>query len=104
MTPEKVLRRPIVLTEKANRLREGNQVVFEVARDANKVEIRNAVEKLFNVKVESVNTLLMRGKERRMGRGHAKMQNWKKAIVTLKEGSEIDFFGETADGPACCAG
>ena len=54
MTPEQIIRRPIVLTEKANRLREKrNQVVFEVARDANKVEIKRAVQKLFNVKVEA---------------------------------------------------
>ena len=97
MSPEHVIRRPIVLTEKANRLREQNQVVFEVARDANKVQIRDAVEKLFNVKVESVNTLVMRGKDRRMGRGYAKMQNWKKAMVTLKEGHSIDFFAESTE-------
>ena len=97
MSPEHVIRRPIVLTEKSNRLREQNQVVFEVARDANKIEIRNAVEKLFNVKVASVNTLVMRGKDRRMGRGYAKMQNWKKAMVTLREGHSIDFFAETAE-------
>jgi large subunit ribosomal protein L23 len=97
MNPEQVIRRPIVLTEKSNRLREQNQVVFEVARDANKIEIRNAVEKLFNVKVADVNTLVMRGKDRRMGRGYAKMQNWKKAMVTLKEGHSIDFFAETPE-------
>ena len=97
MNPEQVIRRPIVLTEKSNRLREQNQVVFEVARDANKIEIRSAVEKLFNVKVASVNTLVMRGKDRRMGRGYAKMQNWKKAMVTLREGHSIDFFAETAE-------
>ena len=97
MNPEQVIRRPIVLTEKSNRLREQNQVVFEVARDANKIEIRNAVEKLFNVKVADVNTLVMRGKDRRMGRGYAKMQNWKKAMVTLKEGHSIDFFTETPE-------
>ena len=97
MSPEQVIRRPIVLTEKSNRLREQNQVVFEVARDANKIEIRNAVEKLFNVKVAQVNTLVMRGKDRRMGRGYAKMQNWKKAMVTLKEGHSIDFFAETSE-------
>ena len=95
MSPEHIIRRPIVLTEKSNRLREQNTVVFEVARDANKVQIRDAVEKLFNVKVTAVNTLLMRGKDRRMGRGYAKMQNWKKAMVTLQEGSSIDFFAET---------
>jgi large subunit ribosomal protein L23 len=97
MTPEQIIRRPIVLTEKSNRLREQNTVVFEVARGANKVQIRDAVEKLFNVKVQDVNTLVMRGKDRRMGRGYAKLQNWKKAMVTLKEGSTIDFFAETTE-------
>jgi large subunit ribosomal protein L23 len=97
MTPEQVIRRPIILTEKANLLRDkGNQVVFEVARDANKVQIRDAVQRLFKVSVTGVNTMVMRGKDRRMGRGRAKMQNWKKAIVTLKEGDSIDFFSEAA--------
>ena len=96
-SPESVIRRPIILTEKANLLRTSNQVVFEVARSANKVEIRDAVQKLFNVKVTSVNTLVMRGKDRRMGRGVAKLQNWKKAVVTLKEGDTIDFFAEAAE-------
>ena len=99
MTPEQVIRRPIVLTEKANLLREkGNQVVFEVARDANKVQIKDAVQKLFNVHVTAVNTMVMRGKDRRMGRGYAKTQNWKKAVVTLKEGDSIDFFADAAEG------
>jgi large subunit ribosomal protein L23 len=97
MNPEQIIRRPIVLTEKSNRLREQNQVVFEVARDANKIQIRDAVEKLFKVKVTDVNTLVMRGKDRRMGRGYAKMQNWKKAMVTLKAGDSIDFFAETTE-------
>ena len=98
MSIEQIIRRPIALTEKANRLRESdNQVIFEVARDANKVQIREAVQKLFNVSVVSVNTLVMRGKDRRMGRGYARTQNWKKAIVTLKEGDSIDFFAETGD-------
>ncbi len=95
MSPEQVIRRPIVLTEKSNLLREQNKVIFEVARNANKIQIRQAVEKLFNVKVEGVNVLVMRGKDRRMGRGYAKMQNWKKAMVTLKEGDSIDFFAES---------
>ena len=97
MSPEKIIRRPIILTEKANLLRNANQVVFEVARDANKVEIRDAVQKLFNVKVTSVNTAIMRGKDRRMGRGYSKTQNWKKAVVTLKEGDSIDFFAESTE-------
>ena len=98
MTPEQVIRRPIILTEKATLLREKhNQVIFEVARDANKVQIRDAVQRLFKVNVTDVNTMLMRGKERRMGRGRGKMQNWKKAIVTLKEGDSIDFFSDASE-------
>ncbi len=95
MNPEHVIKRPIALTEKATRLREKNQVVFEVNRDANKIDIKNAVEALFKVNVTNVNTLVMRGKDRRMGRGYAKMQNWKKAMVTLKDGQSIDFFSDT---------
>jgi len=98
VTPEQIIRRPIILTEKATLLRERhNQIVFEVARGANKVEIRDAVQKLFNVRVTDVNTMVMRGKERRMGRGHAKTQNWKKAIVTLKQGDSIDFFADAGE-------
>ena len=97
MRADQILRRPIVLTEKANRLRDKNQIVFEVNRDANKVQIKEAVQKLFNVKVTSVNTMVYRGKDRRMGRGYAKMQNWKKAVVTLAEGENIDFFAEQAE-------
>jgi large subunit ribosomal protein L23 len=93
MKTESVIRRPIVLTEKASLLREqANQVVFEVLLGANKVQIREAVQTLFKVTVTQVNTLVMRGKDRRMGRSYGKMQNWKKAIVTLKAGDSIDFF------------
>jgi large subunit ribosomal protein L23 len=95
MRPDQILRRPVVLTEKANRLRDRNQVVFEVTREANKVQIKEAVQAMFKVKVEAVNTSIVRGRERRMGRGYAKTQNWKKAVVTLKEGDTIDFFAET---------
>src|SRR5215831_2161886 len=95
LTPENIIRRPIILTEKSSRLREGhNQVIFEVRREANKIQIKNAIEKLFKVGVTDVNTLIMRGKDKRMGRGYAKLRNWKKAIVTLKEGDEIQFFDE----------
>jgi len=97
LTTEAIIRRPIFLTEKSNTLRAKNQVVFEVARDANKVQIKDAVQKLFSVKVESVNTMVYRGKDRRMGRGYAKMQNWKKAVVTLKDGENIDFFAEASE-------
>lgn len=98
MRPEQIIRRPIFLTEKANVLRgKFNQVEFEVVREANKVQIKEAVQALFNVKVKKVNTMLYRGKERRMGRGYAQMQNWKKAIVTLKEGENLDFFAEQSE-------
>jgi len=93
MSPENVIKRPIILTEKSRLLQEGgNQVVFEVDRRANKIEIRNAVQSLFKVTVTDINTLIVRGKMRRMGRGVAKTQNWKKAIVTLKAGDSIKFF------------
>ncbi len=97
MSPEHVIKRPIALTEKAARLKETNQVVFEVAIGANKIEIRDAVEKLFGVKVTDVNTLVQRGKVKRMGRGLAKRRNWKKAIVTLREGDDIQFFDESQE-------
>jgi large subunit ribosomal protein L23 len=99
MRPDQIIRRPIMLTEKANMLREKhNQVVFEVSRAANKVQIKEAVQALFNVHVTDVNTMVMRGKDRRMGRGYAKTQNWKKAIVTLKQGDSIDFFADAPEG------
>ena len=94
---ESIIRRPIFLTEKSNTLRGQNQFVFEVLRGANKIQIKTAVQTLFKVKVESVNTMVYRGKDRRMGRGYAKMQNWKKAVVTLAEGENIDFFAEQAE-------
>ena len=92
LTPETLIRRPIILTEKSNRLREKNQVIFEVAQDANKIQIKDAIQKLFKVTVIDVNTMNYRGKERRMGRGYGKLQNWKKAVITLKEGDQIQFF------------
>jgi large subunit ribosomal protein L23 len=92
MSPEQIIDRPIALTEKATRLRQDNKYVFRVARDANKIQIREAIQKLFNVTVIDVNTLVMRGKDRRMGRGRAKLHNWKKAVVTLRQGDEIQLF------------
>ncbi|AUX39768.1 50S ribosomal protein L23 [Sorangium cellulosum] len=98
MQPEQIIRRPIILTEKSSRLRDqGNKVIFEVRREANKIQIKDAIQTLFKVGVVGVNTLIMRGKEKRMGRGYAKLRNWKKAIVTLKEGDEIQFFDEKAE-------
>ena len=97
MKPTDIIKRPVALTEKATRLKEANKVIFEVALSANKLEIKLAVETLFNVKVADVNTLVMRGKIKRMGRGLAKRPNYKKAVVTLKEGDKIELFeGGTA--------
>ena len=93
MQPEEVVKRPLILTEKGSSLRETeNQYMFEVDRRASKHDIRNAVESLFQVNVEGVNTMIVRGKMKRMGRTWAKTRNWKKAIVTLAEGESIDFF------------
>ena len=72
LAPEHIIKRPIALTEKAARLKEDNKVVFEVALGANKIEIKKAVEALFDVEVKDVNTLIQRGKVKRMGRRLAK--------------------------------
>jgi large subunit ribosomal protein L23 len=98
MTPEQIIKRPIALTEKATLLRSSNQVIFEVDTKANKIQIRDAVETLFNVKVEDVNTLIQRGKARRIGRRAAKTSNWKKAIVTLRAGDDIQFLSDSEEG------
>jgi len=98
MTPEQIIKRPIALTEKATQLKESNnQVVFEVDPAANKIQIKGAVEKLFDVKVASVNTLVQRGKVKTLGRRDYKRANWKKAIVTLEEGQNIEFFAAGAE-------
>ena len=87
-----ILRRPVI-TEKAALLKEdNNQVVLRVRADANKVEIRKAVEKLMDVTVTSVNTSIQRGKTRRMGRNMGKRPNWKKAVVTLEAGETVEFY------------
>lgn len=70
-----------------------NQFVFKVARDATKPEIRQAVEMMFSVKVESVSVLNVKGKNKRFGRLNGRRSNWKKAFVTLAEGHDIDFVG-----------
>jgi len=94
----RIIKRPLALTEKASRLKvENNQIVFEVDRGANKIEIRSAVEAMFGVKVLSVNTLVQRGKVKRMGKGEGKRPNWKKAVVTLRAGDDISFFNEAGE-------
>ena len=93
MHVEDIIKRPLYLTEKGAKLREEqNKYVFEVDLDANKLQIKDAVETLFKVTVDDVHTLVMRGHMRRMGRTYAKTRNWKKAIVTVRDGDTIDFF------------
>jgi large subunit ribosomal protein L23 len=88
-----VLKRPI-LTEKTDYQRDDNQYVFEVAYTANKHEIKEAVERIFDVQVRSVNTMIMKPKRRRMGRKLVMTKSpWKRAVVTLEPGERIqDFF------------
>jgi len=80
-----------VVTEKSTMGSEFNQVTFRVALDATKPQIKQAVEKLFDVKVEDVRTLLVKGKTKRTRHGMGKRSDWKKAYVRLAEGQEIDF-------------
>ena len=86
-----VLRRPII-TEKATNLQALGKYTFEVARDANKPQIKEAVEKAFKVKVASVNVMHVPGKMRRAGRQRGMTSSWKKAVVTLEEGNKIELF------------
>jgi len=94
-----VLQRP-VLTEKSTTLKAGaGKVSVEVAVWANKNQIKTAAKQLFDVEVESVQTLVVRGKNKRMGSCVGKQRNWKKAILTLAEGADLDVFGTAAQIP-----
>jgi large subunit ribosomal protein L23 len=89
--PREILLKPI-MTEKSMRQKEElNTVTFRVRPDANKVEIRSAVESVFNVKVSAVRTASFEGKLKRMGRHQGRRANWKKAIVTLAPGHKIEL-------------
>jgi large subunit ribosomal protein L23 len=87
-----VIKKPLV-TEKTTVARdEGNKYFFEVDRRATKIEIHNAVEKIFKVKVADVHTMNMKGKRKRLGRFMGKRKDWKKAVVTLAPGNNIEVF------------
>jgi large subunit ribosomal protein L23 len=105
-SPETVIKRPL-LTEKGTFLKDTGghaeedigdpeqispQLLLEVARDANKIEIKHAVEKLWNVNVLKVRTAVVRGKQKRVGRYIGRRSNWKRALVTLAPGQKIEFF------------
>ena len=88
----KVIEKPLVTEKGTDMLAEGNWVMFQVNTHANKIEIRDAVQKIFNVKVLQVNTQVVRGKRRRFGRNMGQLKTWKKAMVQLKDGDKIEFF------------
>ncbi len=82
-----------MLTEKGTALKEAdNKVMFKVAKEANKIEIKKAVEEIFKVKVDSVATINCKGKKKRLGSFEGRRPDWKKAIVTLKKGEKLDFI------------
>ena len=88
----RVIRRPII-TERATQLQEmENKFLFEVDRDANKIDIKRAVEALFEVDVVKVNTTAAHGKIKRMGRFVGRRPDWKKAVVTVADGQTIEYF------------
>jgi large subunit ribosomal protein L23 len=94
MNVYQVLKRPI-LTEKSDHQRDENQYVFEVDRQCNKLQIKEAVETIFDVQVEAVNTMIMKPKRRRLGRKIITTRPaWKRAVVTLAPGERIQEFFE----------
>ena len=87
-----IIKRPLI-TERGTHLKEKeNKYLFEVAREANKLEIKRAVESLFRVHVTSVHTVSLKGKEKKVGRFTGKTPDWKKAVVTLREGDSIELI------------
>ena len=87
-----ILEKPLI-TEKSTMMQEhGNRVMFQVKRSANKLQIKEAVQNIFNVTVLDVNTINVKPKTQRFGRHQGQTKAWKKAIVLLKEGDRIDFF------------
>jgi large subunit ribosomal protein L23 len=87
-----VIKKPLISEKTTLAKDDRNVVAFVVDRDANKIEIKNATENIFNVKVQSVRTVNVAGKAKRIGRNVGKRSNWKKAYVTLQQGSNVDFF------------
>ncbi len=87
-----ILKRPLV-TEKSTVEKDArNKLYFEVDRNANKIEIKEAVQKIFKVDVLDVSTISMKGKRKRVGRYFTQLPDWKKAVVTIKPGQRVEFF------------
>ncbi len=91
MEARTLIKRPII-TEKTTRLMEQSKYCFVVDPRANKIQIKQAIEEIFKVKVTSVNTFNLLGKVKRMGRHEGRRPSWKRAVVTLKKGDRIEFF------------
>ncbi len=92
--PRSIVRRAMI-TEKGSRMREKqNRYTFQVSTEANKIEIKEAIQKIFKVDVLDVHTIHVQGKMKRLGRTAGRRSSWKKAIVTLKEGQTIELFDQ----------
>ncbi len=87
-----ILKRPLVTEKSTVEKEDRNKLLFEVDRRANKIEIKEAVEKIFKVDVLDVTTMNMKGKRKRVGRFFTKRPDWKKALVTIKSGQRVEFF------------
>jgi len=87
-----IIKKPLITEKTSLGKDERNMVAFVVDRAATKIEIKQAVEKLFKAEVKGVNTATVSGKRKRFGKHEGKRSNWKKAYVTLKEGSTVNFF------------
>ena len=92
MIAHDIIRRPLITEKTTIQKDEFNQVSFEVAPKANRIEIKRAIEDVFNVRVAAVRTMQIRGKQKRRGRIMGRRRNWKKAVVTLMPGERIEFF------------
>ena len=88
----KIVKKPLVTEKGTVMLSDGNRVTFKVHLNANKIEIREAVQKIFSVTVLQVNTQVVRGKRKRFGKAMGQTKSWKKAMVQLKEGDKIEIF------------
>lgn len=90
--PQDIIIRPIVSEKSMGLIESNNTYTFQVKKNSNKIEIRKAIENLFDVHVENVNTMNMKGKIRRMGRNEGKRPDWKKAYIKLAEGDNIEVI------------
>jgi large subunit ribosomal protein L23 len=92
MNPYDIIKRPLITEKTSIQKEDYNQMSFEVDRKANRVEIKQAIENIFKVNVDTVRTMQVKGKTKQRGRIVGKRRNWKKAVVKLMPGERIDFF------------